>query len=219
MPVQKQEAASVVSLSVDDPVYKRAEVFSLYLAKRAAEASGVKQFRQGVLDGGTISYEEALAFVDSPAAAIFSLEWFEESGVPLIGHKAQVMEGEWPLSVQDPKLVCGSIKVEWDSGELVTDFQSVAPLRSLEARFVRADMEYYRELEILEDSVLGVLWNLTQGGIARFPGWEPLGIPGFVLTGVAPNVATSASITPRSIHSSRRRRSVVAEHDWSAIRQ
>src|SRR5215217_8048209 len=73
MSLQRQEdEASVISASAEDPVRKRAKAFTLYLAKIAAEDSLVKQFRQRVLDGGTVSYEEAVAFMDSPAAAVFS---------------------------------------------------------------------------------------------------------------------------------------------------
>jgi hypothetical protein len=41
-----------------------------------------------------------------------------------------------------------------------------------------------RELDVLGDSVLGDLWDLAQQ-LGRFPGWEAIEIPMFVLTGGA----------------------------------
>jgi hypothetical protein len=149
----------------------------------------VKQFRQRVLDGGTVSYEEAVAFMGSPAAAIFSMEWFEKNGVPFISHKAQVLEGEWPP--EEYSRVQGRIKVEWDRGELVSSFEGVPPFQSLQALLVGEGSAWFRELTVLEDSVIGVLSKLAQQ-TWRFPEWGPLDIPGipmFVLMGVAGIVA------------------------------
>jgi hypothetical protein len=183
MSLQRQDEASVIPASADDPVRKRGEAFTLYLAKMAAADRLVKQFRQRVLGGGTVSYNEAAAFVDSPAAAVFSLEWFEENGVPFIGHKAQVLEGsDWPP--EEHSHVRGRIKVGWDCEELVSSFAGVTPFRSLQVLLVGAGSVWFHELEVLEDSVLGVLSKLAQQ-TWRYPWWHPVDIPIFVLMGVA----------------------------------
>jgi len=190
MPLQRQDEASVVPTSAVDPVRKRAEAFTLYLAKMVAEDSLVKQFRQRVLGGGTVSYEEAVAFMESPAAAVFSLEWFEENGVPFIGHKARVLEGEWPPGEYFRVMGRseGRIKVEWDRGELISSFEGVPPFRELQVLLVGQGSGWFRnELALLEDSVIGVLSKLAQQ-TWRFPEWGPLDIPDipmFVLMGVA----------------------------------
>jgi hypothetical protein len=88
----------------------------------------------------------------------------------------------------------GEIKLEWGCEELVSYFESAAPSRSLEAVFVGEEDACLRELDVLDGSVLGVLWNLAQQ-TWRFPGWMPMEIPMFVLTGVARSVGR-----PRSTH-------------------
>jgi len=44
MPLQRQDEASVIQASTEDPVRKQGDAFTLYLAKMAAEDSIVKQF-------------------------------------------------------------------------------------------------------------------------------------------------------------------------------
>jgi hypothetical protein len=184
---ERQDEESVVPTPTHDPVRKRAEAFTLYLAKMAAEDDLVKQFRQRVLDGVTVSYEEAVALMDSAAAAVFSLEWFEENGVPFIGHKARVWEDEW-IPEEFPHFP-GTITVEWDGGESVFSFEGVTPVRSFQVLLLSEDGEsaWFRNLRVLEDSVLGVFWKLAQQ-TWRFPAWGPQDIPSipmFVLMGLA----------------------------------
>ena len=52
-------------------------------------------------------------------------------GVPFVGHKAQLVEGEWPPAEESSR-VRGKIKVEWDAGEMLSDYEGVAPFQSLE---------------------------------------------------------------------------------------
>ncbi|MDP9479395.1 MAG: hypothetical protein M3R38_27605, partial [Actinomycetota bacterium] len=79
--------AQMQSAALNDPLAHRAEAFSSYLAKLATGDPKVKSFRQKVLRDSTApSVEEAEAFLFSPATAMFHADWFEENGVPIIGH-------------------------------------------------------------------------------------------------------------------------------------
>jgi hypothetical protein len=132
------------SLFPKDAVHKQADAFTWYLLKLAAEDGRVKQFRQRVLNGGTISYGESEALLRSPAAAVFSCSWFEERGIPFVGHKAQVLEGEWPPS-EESSGVRGTMKIGWEGGELCTPFEAVPPFRSLEV-FLHAEGRLFGHL-------------------------------------------------------------------------
>jgi hypothetical protein len=122
----------------------------------------------------------------TPAAAVFSCSWFEEKGVPFVGHKAQVLEGEWPPSKGSPR-VRGRIKVEWDGGELLSSYEDVAPLRAMDVPIASKPL-WRRKLVVLERSVLGLLFETAQRLHERFPWWRARMMPGFVLMGQAPVV-------------------------------
>jgi hypothetical protein len=186
---RRRDDRNVGGLAFGDSVGQRAEAFTWYLLKLAAEDSGVKLFRQRVLNGDTVSYDEALALVDSPAAAVFSCDWFEERNIPLVGHKAQLLEGDWPPS-EGSAQVRGTIRIEWHGGELLAPFEGVAPFRAQEVLlFTKEHLHRRPGLVVLEDSVLGVLLRLAHHLSERFSWWGPQWMPNFVLTGRAPLVA------------------------------
>jgi hypothetical protein len=181
-----QDETNVGRLSSGDAVNQRAVAFTWYLLKLAAEDSGVKQFRQRVLNGDTVSYDEAVALVDSPATAVFSCDWFEKRGIPFADHKAQLLEGEWPSS-EESAPAQGTIKIEWHGGELLAPFEGVAPFRTQAVWLDNDETAYSRPgLVVLEDSVLGALFQLAQHLSERFPWWGDRWMPMFVLMGRAP---------------------------------
>lgn len=52
----------------------------------------VKAFREQVLPGRFLAAEEAHALIASYAARTFSRSWFEEWGIPFVGHRAEVLD-------------------------------------------------------------------------------------------------------------------------------
>jgi hypothetical protein len=146
----------------------------------------VKEFRQSVLGGAKLTADQAIALLDSPAAAIFSCGWFEEKGVPFVGHKAQVLEGEWPPS-KEASRVQGSIRIGWNGGELLSSYEGVAPFRSLDVPIGPKPL-WRRKLVVLEHSVLGLLFEFAQRLHERYPWWRARMMPMFVLMQQAPMV-------------------------------
>ncbi len=69
----------------------------------------VKEFREKVLPGRFLKADEAHALIASYAARTFSLGWFEEWGIPFVGHRAQIVEtgprGEHYNPVDDWKTI------------------------------------------------------------------------------------------------------------------
>ncbi len=53
---------------------------------------GVKEFREKVLPGRFLTADEAHALIASCAARTFSLSWFEEWGIPFVGHRAKIVD-------------------------------------------------------------------------------------------------------------------------------
>lgn len=181
---QAQRKAQIDAQS--DPVIQRAEAFSLYLANLAKEDPKVKNFRREIIDGGAApSAEEAEAFLFSPATALFTVAWFKENGVPIMGHTAKVLEME-RLSSSWPRQLKGTVKVEWDHGEVVSRFDGEI-LASDPFERVTVGSE---RVSALKGSTISELLLLDEHLRGRFPWrplhWDVLQVPMFVLTGKAP---------------------------------
>jgi hypothetical protein len=76
----------------DDYEKERAEILGEYLAFRGMLHPLVRLFREKVLDGETLTPEQAYALVDSPAANRFPISRFEKEGIPVVGHTAEFIE-------------------------------------------------------------------------------------------------------------------------------
>ncbi len=183
---RRQAQRQMQSAAWNDPLAHRAEAFSSYLAKLATGDPKVKSFRQEVLrDGAAPSLEEAEAFLFSPATAMFHADWFEENGVPIIGHTAEVLDLR-RLSPRWPHRVRGAVKVEWDGGQVLPSFEgAVLSSDPFERGSVGSE-----PVSALKGSVISDLLLLDEHLRGRFP-WRPLAqdmlqVPIFVLTGRAP---------------------------------
>jgi hypothetical protein len=76
-------------------VVARADANSVYIAEAAEKYPSVLGFREYVLgDNWPLTKDQAYSFLESPAAAFFPFEWFEEWNIPFIKHYAQI-KGEY----------------------------------------------------------------------------------------------------------------------------
>src|SRR5215212_1724322 len=73
-------------------VLERAATLGEYLSLRASLHPDVRRFRDRILEGRFLTPQEAHAFIESPANSRFSPEFFEEAGVPLVGHTARFLD-------------------------------------------------------------------------------------------------------------------------------
>jgi hypothetical protein len=79
---------------------KRGEATAIVLAELASGEPRVQRFRQDVLKDRLLSREEAMAFLHSPALAVFKPDHLEGFGVPIVGHVAR-LESWGPAQVED----------------------------------------------------------------------------------------------------------------------
>jgi len=198
--VGEQEETRVIGLSPSDPLYWRGQAFTAYLIKLVAQDSMVQEFRRRVLGGGKLTADQAVAIMDSPAMATFSCAWFEEQGVPFVGHKAEVLEGEWPPP-KGVSRVRGRIKIEWDGGELLTSYKGAAPFRGMDVT-LGPKVRGRRKLVVLKHSVLGLLFEFSQRLHERYPWWLARMMPMFVLMEQAPMVGRPGTYFYNNIPSS-----------------
>jgi hypothetical protein len=198
--LNRRQGQRELQIAVDlanGPVTQRAEAFSLYLAKLANEDAKVKDFRRQVLGEHTVLSEEvAVAFISSPAIAIFPAAWFRKHGVPITRHIAKVTELE-RLSPRWPHRLRGTLEVAWDSGQITSPFTGAALASDL---FNRGTVGAYA-LSALKGSVIADLLLVDDHLMSRFP-WRPLHrdvlqVPMFVLTGKVPWVEPIRATVPR----------------------
>lgn len=115
---QEQQA----SVPTDDPTLQRAQAFSLYLAKVANEDPEVLRFRKEVLQDERLSSKQAEHLMYSPAAAVLPISFFQEHGVSIAEHSAEILDlsrtdSGWSHRVE------GRIKVRWGENEIVAPFE------------------------------------------------------------------------------------------------
>ena len=77
---------------VSDRTRAMTGAMSALFARIGDQIPEVKEFREKVLPEGFLSADEAHALIASCAARTFSLSWFKEWDVPLVGHHAKVLD-------------------------------------------------------------------------------------------------------------------------------
>ncbi len=200
----KEGQRYVPQLDDDDPVQQRAEAVSLFWAKVADQDEVLKGFRAKVLNGNTISREQAENLLTSPAAAMFSSDWFEDNDVPLVGHRARIVGPDEKHGLDSAQNV-SHLLVEWDGGRLLLPLEDNEDSNTLEvlidARQVSAwlgrerppttvrgvEQPLVTTAEARRRSVLGELAQVALHLAGRFP-WEQEEAARFALTGEAVQV-------------------------------
>jgi hypothetical protein len=88
------------SVELSDYEYERSEAHAEVIGRRANQAREVVDFRRDYLNGGVLTPEEAYTFIESSAARYLPPELFREWGIPVRGHKVEVLaeSGPNPLS-------------------------------------------------------------------------------------------------------------------------
>jgi hypothetical protein len=159
----------------------RVEALSEFLAFRAAAHRFVQETRQIVLGGRVLGEEEALAFVDSPAAARFSLEWFAGHEIPVVEHAARLLLAQGAdLIDDDPNRI-----VEFDF-TLVDPPGDVfeAPLPESVAYEDLERLQCWGPRPVFPGSVLDGLRRVAKELVDEFCGaWSEDQVTRFILTG------------------------------------
>lgn len=94
------------------------DALSEYLAAEASAMPAVGRFRRDVLGGRTISLHEVGPLLRSPAAAFFSADWFHQRGIPIVGHRADVVDRKSETIDEDRHVtrVTLTVDVGWEGG-------------------------------------------------------------------------------------------------------
>lgn len=173
-------------LSPDNPAQARAEALSLYWCKLAGAERKVEAFRRGVLGGQAVEPSEARQLLRSPAAAHLPASAFEQKGIPIIGHTAELLEQQESAPFEHPYVLRASLEITWAGGECRSTPRLRGGGRPPPLEFW--DGEEAFQVRALPLSVLGRLYDVAENLAHHYP-WEPSQAAWFVLTDEAPFVS------------------------------
>ena len=190
----------------DEYERRRAEAYSVYAAKIAATESKVLRFRDRVLNGRTLTVEEAKALLTSPVTAQFSTAWFRNHRVPVVAHAFKVNDiedGQNPYEARRRIEVNGRAfdqqAIRWIlnggpvfPGEILHPEDKAIP-SAVHTPIVSVPLETLWNGEgdvlALEQSVIGELVGLGQK-LARSYSWQEAEAIRFILLGdIVPQIA------------------------------
>jgi len=97
---------------------ERADILSRYYAWAVAnlQRGVVRRFRDMMLEGTVLSWNQARALLDSPAPWFLSHEQFKALGVPLIGHSSRIVAQRWKPEKSTAKVYEVTLYIEWSGG-------------------------------------------------------------------------------------------------------
>ncbi len=154
------------------------------VALEAAREPRVRQFRRRFLGGGPLLVPEARRLLASPAAQLLPRDAFERRGIPIIGHRSEIVGRTARLGDDGFVAVEVVLRVMWSGGEHEeTVRQTVPPTqfgRGPALAFVDETGERY-EVEVWPRSVLDRLRELAEW-VTKWYGWEREAAAWFVLT-------------------------------------
>ncbi len=180
--------------------HRRTWVVSQALAHDAKQQDNVLRFRVEVV-GRPLLYDEARAFVASPANAIFTTDELRSSGIPIVGHHAVLCSVH-----RHDDVLRTEVMFEPSGQRLAAKLHGVSQRDELRRVGVPAG-DRVEMFEVWPTSILDHLVVLSQWLADRYGWLEPLATL-FVLTGVPPirwpvrtweGNSTPAGVPPRRV--------------------
>jgi hypothetical protein len=90
--VDADEQEDYFEVELDGYERERQRAHAVVLARLASKEKEVIEFRRDFLSGELLTTEQAYNFLESPATWYFGLDFFEAWEIPLIEHKAEIVE-------------------------------------------------------------------------------------------------------------------------------
>lgn len=187
------EEASLAELTEYEEEHTRA--LSAYYGLAAAAQPEVKLLRGSMFPEGLLTADQAAELLASPAAALLRYEKFEEWGIPLIGHVAELTDEPWREEEGDRWSYSATVFVEFPGDEsdekAGVSFPVWAEHRPRKPQ--RIPFEYINHageidrIMVRSGSVLDRVRRVSETLAERY-GWDNAEAARFVLTGEQPIV-------------------------------
>lgn len=183
--------------SEDDP---RSAALSYAIARLVGFESSVQQFRRQYVGEAGLTWEQAEQFVKSPALARFTGADLAKWGVPIVGHRATEVGGQY---IREGQRSITRREFRMDPPGVVHLFEEIAEPHKNRRRTLGMDVlrfpdkEHAREstMMVFAGSVLDDLRQLSEQIATRYP-WPAYAATWFVLTDLS-IIIPPLSISPR----------------------
>jgi hypothetical protein len=168
---------------------ERALAFAEYLAKTAAAAPVVQNFRRRILGVEKLGEEQAWELVSSQALGYLSPTWFLIHDIPILGDQVRIISEKrrvWHDTTMEADLV---VEVELPDGRRETEEIPITANEQPETLVLpyRKGLPK-RTFRVWRSSVLGILSNLSKTFAGHYP-WREEDAAWFVLTGEVPGTS------------------------------
>ena len=171
---------------------ERALAFAEYLAKTAAAAPVVQNFRRRILGVEKLGEEQAWELVSSQALGYLSPTWFLVQDMPIVGNQVRIISEKrrvWNDTTMEADLV---VEVELPDGRRETEEIPITANEQPDTLVLPYRKGLLgRTFRVWRSSVLGILSNLSKT-FARIYPWREEDAAWFVLTGEVPGTSPLA---------------------------
>jgi hypothetical protein len=165
---------------------ERALAFAEYLAKTAAAAPVVQNFRRRILGVEKLGEEQAWELVSSQALGYLSPTWFLVQDMPIVGNQVRIISEKrrvWNDTTMEADLV---VEVELPDGRRETEEIPITANEQPDTLVLPYGKGLpRREFRVWRSSVLGILRELSKTLAELYP-WREEDAAWFVLTGEPP---------------------------------
>lgn len=163
----------------------RADAVWAYVAQQASSEPRLRRFREKVLSGRALAPDEVRHVLTSPATRLLTERHFAAAGIPIVGHRAAVVNREEESTADGFRGVAITLRLEWPGGvheDTHRRWHRAGHPRPRPTLAVLDDARETHEVRVWPDSVLDELRKLSEQ-LATWYGLRADQAARFVLTG------------------------------------
>jgi len=165
----------------------RAQALAEWLGHHVAAIPRVRQLREKLFAGGTLSADQAKTVLQSPALRFLSWDRCMALGIPLVGHEAHIVT-EHDEVTSTHRFIDVTLYITWTGGSFLGECHWEEEHHGSGTRLKRIMLPRWREVEVWPESILEELHQCSAWLAWRYP-WEEREAFWFVLTGAYPRVS------------------------------
>lgn len=173
---------------------ERSRVFSDYLKDCAERSDLVRRFRKSILNGQTLSPEEARLFLRSPALRFLPVQTFAERGIPFTKHLSSVLEPSIEIDSSGAFIIHGKLAIFWAGNAEQIPFSNKSLMKSEVLPYPQHvtlampnELAQHPKLFVGERTAFARLAFSNKILTEQYP-WKESDATWFMLTGEAPQV-------------------------------
>jgi hypothetical protein len=184
-PGRKAHVVTPPSLQAQE--WDRAQTLAEWLGHHVAAMPRVRQLREKLFAGGTLSADQAMTVLQSPALRFLSWDRCMALGIPLVGHEARIVTEQDEVTPTH-RFIDVTLSITWTGGSFLGEFHWEEEHHGRGTQLEYIMLPRWRLVEVWPESVLAELHKCSAWLAYRYP-WEERDAFWFVLTGEYPRVS------------------------------